>query len=83
MADSKIIPLKKINIDDLGTTPRMSMITLRQTIRRGVKHAIRPWQIQADMPTASNNVIQGVYNVMVEEYTDKILEVFINEYLLP
>ena len=67
----------------LPLMPRLDVFTLRKTIEKGVKNAIQPWQVAADLPPeTSENILQGVYNVMVQETTDAILQTFIHEYLI-
>jgi hypothetical protein len=74
--------IKEIDLEKLPFTPRLNYFTLRSTVERGVKHAIKPWQLVAEMPPeTSENVLQGVYNVMVREYTDAIMEIIINEHM--
>jgi hypothetical protein len=75
--------LTKLSGIDLESLPEkeINAFTLRASIERGVKNAIKPWQM--DMPPeTSETQLKGVYNVMVEEYTNKIFEIVLNELYL-
>lgn len=86
MADldlKKYIPLKEIDLGSLPKMPEMDYFSLRAVIDRGVRNAIKPWQIAAELPAEiSDYQLQGVYDVMIQENVDAIMTVITNEYLL-
>lgn len=82
-----MVDLKKfteIDLEALPCLPKMDVFTLRGTIERGVKKAIKPWMLAAELPVETSDYqLQGIYDEAIKEYTDSILSVFINEYLQP
>ena len=83
MADLKYKTLTGIEMEKLPLLPSLDVNTLRKSIEKGVRHAIPPWMLSAELPTdISDNQLQGIYDVAMTEYTDAIMLVIINEYLI-
>jgi hypothetical protein len=71
-------PLKEIQLEKLPKSKPLDVFTLYESVRRGVKNAVKPWML--DMPPeTSDTQLQGVYNETVKEYTDAIMTILINE----
>ena len=78
----KLKKLREIDMESLPEVNHLNVFTLSNSIERGLRCAIKPWQL--DMPKeTSDNQLQGVYNVMIQEYINSIMEVVINEIFIP
>lgn len=73
--------IKEILIAELPAK-RIEATTIHDSVKRGVKSSIEPWQFAQSNPDLSGESLQKAYDKEVEMRTDKIMEVIINEIYL-
>jgi hypothetical protein len=73
--------IKEIIIDELPAK-RIEATTLYNSVKRGVKASIEPWQFAQNNPELSGNALDEAYNKEVESRTENIMTVILNEIYL-